>query len=122
MNRKHKTLKAYAIAGVILTSGCMVSLSQNDWSWFSRCGSLVVIIGIILTSSQIFEHIQIMKLRQLNLSSALNRDWAQEDRQQTLHESRFNEDIAWTNERSGLLMLITGTLIWGFGDLIEKLL
>ncbi len=122
MRRKHNTLKAYAIACIILASGCMISLSQDDWSWFSRCGSLVVVIGIILTSSQILEHIKIMKIRHLNLSGDFNRDWAQEDRQQTLNDSRFNEDITWTNERSGLFMLIAGTLIWGFGDLIEKLL
>lgn len=122
MRHKLSTLKAYIIACIILVSGCLISLSQGDWSWFSRCGSLVVVIGIILTSSQILEHIRIMKIRQLNLSGDLKRDWAQEDRQQTLQESRFNEDITWTNERSGLLMLITGTLIWGFGDLIERFL
>ncbi len=122
MKRKRNTLKAYAIASIILASGCMTSISQGDWTWFSRCGSLVVVIGIILTSSQILEHIRMLKLRQMNIYGDFTRDWAKEERQQTLQDSRFHEEITWTNERSGLLMLITGTLIWGFGDLIEQVL
>jgi len=63
-----------------------------------------------------------LKLRQMSNHGEFTRDWAKEERQQTLNDSRFHEEITWTNERSGLLMLITGTLIWGFGDLIEKLI
>lgn len=122
MRRKRNTLKAYIVACIILASGCLVSLSQGDWSWFSRCGSLVVVIGIILTSSQILEHISMLKLRQMNTHGDFTRDWAKEEKQQTLYDSRFQEEITWTNERSGLLMLITGTLIWGFGDLIGTVL
>jgi hypothetical protein len=80
-----------------------------------------VVIGITLTSSQILDHIRLLKLRELNLSGDFNRDWASEERKQALLESRFNEEATWTNERSGFLMLIAGTLIWGFGDLIERL-
>ncbi|MCP4129265.1 MAG: hypothetical protein GY753_19730 [Gammaproteobacteria bacterium] len=121
MRRKRNTLKAYFAACIILVSGCLVSLSQDDWSWFSRCGSLVVVIGIILTSSQILEHIRMLRVRQMNTYGDFTRDWAQQERQQTLQDSRFHEELTWTNERSGLLMLICGTLIWGFGDLIERL-
>ena len=118
MRRKRNTLKAYSIACIILVIGCLSSIHFDDWSWFSRSGSLVVVIGIILTSSQILNHIQLLKLRELNLSGDFNRDWASEERKQTLLESRFNEEATWTNERSGFLMLIAGTLIWGFGDLV----
>ncbi len=118
MRRKRNTLKAYSTASIILSIGCMISIHLNDWSWLSRCGSLVVVIGIILTSSQILEHIRLLRVRELNLASELNRDWASEERKQALLESRFNEETTWTNERSGFLMLIAGTLIWGFGDLV----
>jgi hypothetical protein len=121
MRRKRNTLKAYTTAFIILGSGCVASISQGDWTWFSRCGSLVVVIGIILTSSQILEHIRMLKIRQLNSHGEFTRDWAKAERQQTLNDSRFHEEITWTNERSGLLMLITGTLIWGFGDLVQGL-
>ncbi len=120
MRRKGNTLKAYFFANIILVAGCLASISHGDWSWFSRCGSLVVVIGIVLTSSQILEHIRMLKLRQMNTRGDFTRDWAQEERQQTLQDSRFNEEITWTNERSGLLMLISGTLVWGFGDLIDQ--
>jgi hypothetical protein len=101
--------------------GCLTSIQFDDWSWFSRSGSLVVVIGIILTSSQILDHIHLLKLRELNHSGDFNRDWASEERKQTLLESRFNEEATWTNERSGFLMLIAGTIIWGFGDLVGRL-
>ncbi len=121
MRRKGNTLKAYFIASLILAAGALTSIGQGDWSWFSRCGSLVVVIGIILTSSQILEHIRMLKVRQINTHGDFNRDWAQQERQQTLQNSRFHEELTWANERSGLLMLISGTLIWGFGDLVEGL-
>jgi hypothetical protein len=121
MRQKRNTLKAYSIAAVIMLAGCLISIQADDWSWFSRCGSLVVVIGIILTSSQILDHIRLLKMRELNLSGDFNRDWASEERRQALLQSRFNQETTWTNERSGLLMLIAGTLIWGFGDLVGGL-
>jgi len=49
--------------------------------------------------------------------SEFQRDWAIENKQQSLLDARFNEEATWINEKSGFYMLIVGTLIWGFGDL-----
>jgi len=54
--KKKKTIYAYIVATIILCLSSIISYHVNDWAWFSRSGSLVVIIGIILTSNQIIEH------------------------------------------------------------------
>ena len=47
-------------------------------------------------------------------------DWAGDMR--ALSRSRHREEDTWEYELSGVYMLVTGTLLWGFGDLIGNLL
>jgi len=107
-------LNAYIVAGLIVALGVLISVRANDWSWFGRSGSLIVINGIVLTSRQIIEHIQQLKQLQAKCGSHSQRDWAQNEKQQLL---RSHHETLWKNEKYGLYMLIVGTLIWGFGDL-----
>ena len=111
------TLNAYLSATLTLATGALISAKTGDWTWFSRCGSLVVVIGIWLTSSQIIYHMERLKQRHAIGESEFQRDWAIENKQQSLLDARFNEEATWINEKSGFYMLIVGTLIWGFGDL-----
>jgi ABC-type phosphate transport system permease subunit len=111
------TLKAYTAALLTLLLGVVLSLELGDWGWFSRCGSLVVINGIILTSHQIIEHMQHLS-REQRRDAMVNRDWAAEDKHHFLHD---DHELRWRSEKYGLYMLIIGTLVWGFGDLINQL-
>ena len=117
MQGKSTTLNAYLSAVITLTTGAFISVETGDWTWFSRCGSLVVVIGIWLTSSQIIHHMQRLKQRYTIGESEFQRDWATENKQQSLLSARQYEEATWINEKSGFYMLIIGTLIWGFGDL-----
>ncbi len=121
MQGKSSVLNAYISAVVALSSGAFISIKTGDWTWFSRCGSLVVVIGIWLTSSQIIRHMQCLKQRHTIGVSEFQRDWATENKQQSLLNSRLHEEATWINEKSGFYMLIIGTLIWGFGDLLGLL-
>lgn len=76
MKTKRFAIKAYAIASLTLLLGVVLSLVFKDWEWFSRSSSLVVINGIILTSSQIIDHINRLKLEQAPASRQFGRDWA----------------------------------------------
>ena len=116
MQTKRFTIKAYLIALLTLALGIMLSMKKNDWSWLSRSGSLIVINGIILTSHQIIEHMQILKQRQINFGSQFNRDWAQQHKKQIVQS---DDEVTWKLEKYGLYMLIFGTVVWGFGDLIN---
>jgi len=114
---RNTALNAYFFAVITLATGIFISFKTGDWLWFSRCGSLVVVIGIWLTSSQIIDHMERLKQRHAIGESEFQRDWALENKQQSLLNARLNEEATWINEKSGFYMLIIGTLIWGFGDL-----
>ncbi len=111
MKTRRFAIKAYAIALLTLVLGVVLSLMFNDWTWLSRCGSLLVINGIILTSHQIIDHINRIKLEQGPASRQFGRDWANNEKKQLIHDPR----------KYGLHMLIIGTLVWGFGDLLNYL-
>jgi ABC-type phosphate transport system permease subunit len=114
------TLRAYSTAVVTLAVGVFLSIKLNDWSWFSRSGSLVVINGILLTSYQIIQHIQALSHYQYQRQreSQFQRDWANEEKH---HFIRDDHESRWKSEKYGLYMLIMGTLVWGFGDLLNQL-
>ncbi len=117
MRNSKFALKAYVAAFITLLIGAVMSIELGDWSWFSRCGSLVVVYGILLTSHQIIEHMQHLG-RQHRRDSMVNRDWGSDARHHFLHD---DDEQRWRSEKNGLYMLIIGTLIWGFGDLINLL-
>jgi len=118
MKSTRYTIKAYAAAFVTLAAGVALSVESGDWSWFSRSGSLIVVYGIILTSHHIFVHVHNLNHMQHHRNSQIQRDWARETKHEFIHD---DIEHTWMNEKSGLLMLVLGTLIWGFGDLIGRL-
>jgi hypothetical protein len=112
----HFAIKAYAVALLTLMLGVLLSVWLDDWLWLSRSGSLVVINGIVLTSHQIIDHINRLKLSQMRPPRQFERDWADSDKRHLI------DDVAggvWRYEKYGLYMLIVGTLVWGFGDLLN---
>lgn len=117
-----QTLVAYALAWICLIAGAWAGYYLADWSWLSRSGSLVVIIGIVLTSQQILQHMEYLHHQQLhglgdrqNLST---RDWASGGDKRDLLDRRFSREVIWRKEAHGFYLLIIGTGVWGFGDLI----
>lgn len=112
------TLRAYTTAVFTLLAGALVSVELGDWGWFSRSGALVVIIGIILTSHQIIQHMQTLGQYQRTGHSQFQKDWAHEGKHDFIHDDHENR---WKSEKYGLYMLILGTLVWGFGDLINRI-
>lgn len=104
---------------------CLVSIwlsfISTDWQWFSRSGSLLVVLGIILTSNQIIENSKRLKHRRQHHNSNFNHDYAEEYKQLTLERASMLEEDIWQNGLRGLYLLVCGTLIWGFGDLVGYL-
>ncbi|MCW8824840.1 MAG: hypothetical protein OQK78_00265 [Gammaproteobacteria bacterium] len=118
MKAKIFTLRAITTAIVTLMIGALLSLEFDDWGWFSRSGSLVVINGIILTSHQIIQHMHNLSQYQQQRQSQFQRDWAHEDKH---HLIRDDSENRWKSEKYGLYMLIVGTVVWGFGDLLNRI-
>ena len=122
LNLHLSTRKALLLSAIVIAGGIWFSLKQTDWSWFSRSGSLIVIIGILLTSSQIIENSRKLKIRRSQHDHNFKRDFANEIKEQTLKRSRSLDEDIWENGLRGLYLLVSGTLIWGFGDLVGALL
>ncbi len=116
------TRKALLLSAVVFASGIWLSLKLVDWSWFSRSGSLIVIIGILLTSSQIIENSRKLKTRRSHHDHNFKRDFAEDIKKHNLERSRHLDENIWENGLRGLYLLVAGTLIWGFGDLIGAFL
>ena len=113
---------AYSLVAIVVAAGVVLALRTGSWEWFSRAGSLVVVIGIVLTSSQIIEDSRRARRRRQQWEggrSVAGRDWAQQDVQ--LRHSRHHDEHLFENEKGGLYILVGGTLIWGFGDLAGRL-
>ena len=108
---------AYLISGLFLGAGAAISVATTDWNWFARTGSLVVVAGILLTSWQLIDNARKMGVRH----PGSGHDWAETAESRKRVRKQFKDEAAWQNERSGLFLLILGTLVWGFGDLINLL-
>jgi hypothetical protein len=121
-----RNLWAWGLTAFSLCAGLVVSLKTADWTWFSRSGAAVVAVGIVLTSRQVFEHNRRLLAHQrrrqaggvAGVYGGRGRDWADQDSIRQLIRSRSREEDSWRSEFSGFHMLVGGTLVWGFGDLI----
>jgi hypothetical protein len=118
--KQHMTLstrKALLLSATVFVSGVWLSFDQNDWSWFARSGSMIVVIGIFLTSSQIIENSRRLRIRRSYHEQNFNRDFAEDIKRGTLERSRGLDENIWENGLRGFYLLVIGTLVWGFGDL-----
>ncbi|MGB5676780.1 MAG: hypothetical protein WBN36_03070, partial [Gammaproteobacteria bacterium] len=119
-SKKHLTLstaRASLFSLAVFILGVVFSIDRDDWSWFARSGSIIVVIGIFLTSSQIIENSRRLRTRRHRHRQNFHRDYAEEIKRATLERSRSLDEDIWENGLRGLYLLVIGTLIWGFGDL-----
>jgi len=84
---------AFVISVFVLITFCEISKFTNDWTWFARSGSILVCIGVLTAAYDI-------KSRMENTSSP---------------ESYISQTII--IEAS---IVVIGTIIGGFGDLIGQ--
>ncbi len=117
------------IASLIVTLiGILLSYNSGDWTWFSRSGSLLVVIGIIVAVKDINKSLAELEDRKLTdyLLEKLKERRPDIDENE-IHDSKkeimelTKEKIAIFYRRVEVSILITGTVIWGFGDLIGSL-
>ena len=115
---KNQALFIYFLSTIILLFSLYISYATQDWQWFSRSGSLIVILGIYLTSSQIIENShRLGQRRGVYNDGNFQRDWAGDKQEKILQHARSHEEETWVMGKCGFNLLIIGTLIWGFGDL-----
>lgn len=103
----------------VLFIGLTVSQGTGDWTWLSRAGSLLVVLGIV------FAYFNIDGFIERSIRGAVRRLTAKKTRD-NLDASHWvvtwlAEDPAEIPRRVKTLEVVVialGTLIWGFGDLL----
>ena len=121
INYKKQRLLVYLVTYIIVCMALYISYLFNDWQWFSRSGSLIVILGIYLTSIQIIENNRrlISRQREMRNNGNFQRDWADGNKEQIISHDPAHDTETLIMGKCGFNLLITGTLIWGFGDLLS---
>lgn len=97
------------ISILLLIIGVVISIRQNDWEWLSRMGSLITIVGLLLTMSPMF-------IRGIYKSQAHAFNFSEEDEEGN-NQSTDQEDRRIGNAVfMGVIITILGALINTFGE------
>ena len=100
-----------AIAALWLLFWIGFSAKQNDWAWLARSGSVLSIIGGILTSRPILRltRAERIRIRHMTLVECFTPAELEE-------QERDSTAII-----IGVFLLVSGTLIWAYGDLLPRI-
>ena len=105
-----KARAADGVALAALAGGIAFSVAMDDWGWFARSGSAVVAIGILLTSSQIREHMKRLRSLRGQLMAQSQRDWASDEDKRALLRAAGVQESIWEGEGHGLFARLLGDL------------
>ncbi|NUB13690.1 hypothetical protein GAY28_13855 [Azospirillum brasilense] len=125
--------KAIMAASVIFFVSAIISYQASDWSWFERSGSLIMIVALVgflrgleddvekaadIYSKNVIE--SIARRKTSNPTEEL-RKWSDISGQVYAdHKSTVRDIIVWEAKKSEILIGIVGTLVWGWGSLLNK--
>lgn len=112
--------RAMLLSLAAVSAGIWLSLHHDNWHWFARSGAVLVVIGILLTSSQIIDSNRRHRQRRSAHAGRFQHDYAEGLAQQPW--PLLEEQDIWFSHLRGLYLLVSGTLIWGFGDLVAAVI
>lgn len=87
----HRIAWAFVVSVAVLIAFYLISKFVNDWTWFARSGSILVCIGVFTASYDIKGKMEKSNAPDSYLSQTIILEAA---------------------------IVIVGTLVWGFGDLV----
>ena len=113
-----------ALAVVIISVGIVAGVIKHDFMWFARSGALVVAVGIALLSRSSVAGLEPkfrVKMDETGLSMIDHEYWKkrnQEVPQWVLDDEKMRFAVGVLGPAVSLL----GTIIWGFGDLLNAVI
>jgi hypothetical protein len=124
------TYITYGVAVFIACLGATLSHMEflDDTDWFARSGSVIVVIGILYTILEFYEHQydhKTIRRQAPNQYADLKYEHKHLDEKKIKiwkkNAEEFEDDIKNSIEKTTMkhegVLLMTGTLLWGFGDL-----
>ena len=103
---------------VTMAAAIALSIGTADWTWFARSGAIITALGLVLASRKVL----IARADLLALLADMERADGTERTARLASFKRLQRDLdRQVMEKAGFALLILGTLVWGFGDLIGRL-
>ncbi len=99
-----------AIAFIWLALAICVSVRTKDWSWFSRSGAILCIIGAVLSCRSVIRLTpeERIRFRNMNIVEVFSQS-------EKAEQERDSSAVT-----IGVIFLISGTIIWAYGDLLSR--
>jgi hypothetical protein len=125
----YKTIVIISIF-ILLITGIVPSWLLSEWTWFARSGALLVVFGISIVwldyKGSINKDLDTVFAGFQDYLNDKDKDISKKEITSTekIILGKFNEVSELTNKRFQnieFFILATGTLIWGYGDLINKI-
>jgi hypothetical protein len=114
-----RVVRGFLLASALVTVAFVaLSIATGDWTWFSRSGAILTALGLVLASRKVL-------IARADLLSLLSEMEAVDGAERTVRLEAFKRlqrDLdRQTVEKAGFGLLILGTLVWGFGDLVGRI-
>jgi drug/metabolite transporter (DMT)-like permease len=89
----------------------LLSKKYSDWMWFARSGSVTAIIGAVLAVRNILRltREERIRIRNMNIVECFT--------QSELEDQERDSSATII----GVVLMVAGTLIWAYGDLLPRL-
>lgn len=130
--------KAWIYPVLIIITSITMSIYCSNWEHFSRSGALIVLVGVYIAyrdwSGDIYElaknnYLTITDFLQIGSTDFLD----EKSRNEFIEKSKKNEEthkknrafVRYASQRfrkMEFILLVIGTVIWGYGDLILNLI
>lgn len=102
------------IAISIVVKSVWIGFNEGDWSWFGRSGSVVTVIGVLLTARPLIR----LGFDEWFRSESVINGGSFDPSAEEIEEGRQGRLDARASS-IGIYMAIIGAIIWGYGDLIK---
>jgi hypothetical protein len=114
-----RVVRGFLLASVLtMAAGVWASSASGDWSWFARSGAVLTALGLVLASRKVL----IARADLLALLSEMERVDGAERTARLESFRRLQRDLdRQVMEKAGFGLLVLGTVVWGFGDLLGRI-